>query len=85
MGILKFKKLTAKRNVTLPKDVCAYSGLSGGEPIDVEACDDGSVVIRKHTPICRFCGDRANAKSVMGVDVCPECASRLAKEVNNNA
>ncbi|MDE7281585.1 MAG: hypothetical protein K2N36_07590 [Ruminiclostridium sp.] len=85
MAILRNKKLTTKRGVCLNKDICAYAGLSAGDPVDVIADDSGSVIILKHSPKCRFCGDSVNAKSVMGIDVCPSCAEQLAKEVNANA
>ena len=85
MAIIRNKGLTTKRGVSLNKDICAYSGLDAGNPVDVIAEDDGSVIIRKHSPKCRFCGDNMNAKSVMGIDICPSCADRLVKEVNGNA
>lgn len=85
MAISKYKKLTAKRGISLNKDICAFAGLQGGDPVDVIAEDNGAVTIRKHTPKCRFCGDNINAVSVMGIDVCPSCAERLAKEVSGGA
>lgn len=85
MSILRNKKLTAKRGVNLNKVICAYVGLNAGDPVDVIAEDGGSITIRKHSPKCRFCGDNVNAKSVMGIDVCPSCAQQLAKEVSVNA
>lgn len=85
MSILRNKKLTAKRSVCLNKDICAYAGLDAGDPVDIIAEDSGTVTIRKHSPKCRFCGDNVNAKSVMGIDICPSCAGRLAKEVSGGA
>ena len=85
MAILKNKKLTANRGINLNKDICAFAGLKSGDPVEVTAEDDGTVTIRKHSPKCRFCGDNVNAKSVMGINVCPSCAQQLAKEVSANA
>lgn len=85
MAILRNKKLTSKRGVSLNKDICAYAGLNAGDSVDVIAEDGGSVIIRKHSPKCRFCGDNVNAKSVMGIDICPSCAKQLAKEVSVDA
>lgn len=85
MAISKYKKLTSKRGISLNKDICAFAGLQGGDPVDVTAEDNGTVVIRKHSPVCRFCGDNTTAVSVMGIDVCPSCAERLAKEVSGGA
>ncbi len=85
MAVLKHKKLTSKRNVNLTKNICAFVGLEGGDPVDIAAEDNGTVTIKKHAPKCRFCGDNASAVSVMGIEVCPSCAQRLAKEVTENA
>ncbi len=85
MAISKHKKLTANRSVSLNKDICAFLGLQGGDPLDVTAQDDGTVLICKHSPKCRFCGDNINAVSVMGIDICPSCAERLLREVKSNA
>lgn len=85
MAVLKNKKLTSNRAISLNKDICAFAELKGGDPVDVTAEDDGTVVIRKHSPVCRFCGDNKSAVSVMGIDVCPTCARRLAKEAGGGA
>ena len=50
MAILKHKKLTSKRGISLNKDICAFVCLQPGDPVDVTAQDDGTVQIRKHTP-----------------------------------
>lgn len=81
MSMVKSKRLTKSRSVTLPKDLCEYSGFAPGEAIDITVNEDGSITIRKHAPVCRFCGDRLNAKSYKGVDLCPSCADELAKAV----
>lgn len=85
MAVLKHKKLTSRRGVSLTKDICAFAGLESGDPVDIIAEDNGAVTIKKHSPKCRFCGDNRNAVSVMGIEVCPSCADRLAKEVSENA
>lgn len=82
MSMTKSKRLTSKRGITLPKDLCNYVGLDAGESIEITANDDGSITIRKHVPVCRFCGDRLAAKTFKGVDVCPTCADELRKVVS---
>lgn len=79
--MLKSKRLTSKRSITLPKDLCEYAGYTGGEAVDISVQDDGSIVIRKHTPVCRFCGDRSSAQTYYGIDICPSCADKLWNEV----
>ena len=81
MAMMRSKRLSSKRAITLPKDLCNHVGFDAGETIDITANDDGSVTIRKHVPVCRFCGDRLAAKTFKGVDVCPGCADERRKEV----
>ena len=81
MAMMRSKRLSSKRAITLPKALCNHVGFDAGETIDITANDDGSVTIRKHVPVCRFCGDRLAAKTFKGVDVCPGCADELRKEV----
>lgn len=82
MAMIKSKRLTSKRGITLPKDFCEYVGLQPGEAVDLMVDDQtGDVHIRKHIPVCRFCGNRTEAVKYNGIDICPECAAVMAKAV----
>lgn len=76
------KKMTAKRGVTIPKKLAAELGYFGGETVDISETTDGGIVIHKHTPTCRFCGDKEHAKNYKGIDCCPTCAAELLKGVS---
>lgn len=78
--MIKHKKLTSKNGITIPKDLREDVGLDAGMAVDVES-RNGEIVIKKHAPICRFCGGIQSVKSVMGIEICPECASKLLQEV----
>lgn len=80
---LRNKRLSAKRAVTIPKDIAAYAGFVGGDNVDISVDDKGQVVIAKHLPVCRVCGDTVNARCAMGIEICPTCAAKLAEEVQN--
>lgn len=80
--MIVFKKLSRKRAITIPKRIAAELGFDGGEAVDISETPDGGVLIRKHVPSCRFCGDKDNAKTYMGIDCCPECAEKLLKGVS---
>ena len=80
--MIAFKKLTSKRGVTIPKRIAAELGFSGGEAVDISETADGSILLSKHVPTCRFCGDKEHAKSFMGIDCCPSCADKLQKGVS---
>ena len=59
-----------------------YAGLTPGEAIDLTVDDNtGEIRIRKHVPVCRFCGNRTNAVNYRGVDICAECAEAMSKAV----
>lgn len=82
MAMLKSKRITAKRYVCLPKDLCEYAGLTPGEAIDLTVDDNtGEIRIRKHVSVCRFCGNRTDAVNYRGVDICAECAEAMSKAV----
>lgn len=39
MAMIKSKRLTSKRGITLPKDFCEYVGLQPGEAVDLMVDD----------------------------------------------
>lgn len=78
--MIKHKKLTSKNGITLPKDLREEVGLDAGMAVDVES-RNGEIVIRKHAPICRFCGGIQRVKDIMGIEICPQCAEKLVKVV----
>lgn len=78
--MVKFKKLTKIRGVTIPKDLAAQLDFDAGTAVDLTA-SNGMLIISKHVDICRFCGGADNVKRFGDVFVCPVCAARLYKEV----
>lgn len=78
--MVKFKKLSKSRGVTIPKDIAAHLDFGAGTAVDLTAAD-GKLIISKHIDTCRFCGGAENIKQFGDVFVCPVCAARLYKEV----
>lgn len=78
--MVKFKKLTKIRGVTIPKDLAAHLDFDAGTAVDLTAAD-GKLIISKHVDTCRFCGAADNIKRFGDIFVCPICATRLYKEV----
>lgn len=78
--MLKHKKLTSKNGITIPKDLREDVGLDAGMAVDIES-RNGEIVIKKHTPICKFCKSIQGVKNIMGIEICPECARKLLKAV----
>lgn len=78
--MLKFKKLSKTRGITVPKDIAAHLDFGAGTAVDLTATD-GKLIITKHVNTCRFCGVAENVKLFGDVFVCPLCAAQLYKEV----
>lgn len=78
--MIKFKKLSKSRGVTIPKDIAAHLDFEAGTAVDLTAAD-GKLIISKHVDTCRFCGGAENIRQFGDVFVCPVCAARLYKEV----
>ncbi len=74
------KKINKNGSITLPKQVRSEVGIFAGNSVDIEMSDD-SIRIRKHINTCRFCGSTENVKSVMGIDICTDCAAKIHKAV----
>ena len=78
--MVKFKRLSKSRSVTIPKDIAAHLDFDTGTAVDLTAAD-GKLIISKHVDTCRFCGGAENIKRFGDVFVCPVCAAQLYKEV----
>lgn len=78
--MVKFKRLSKSRGVTIPKDIAAHLDFEAGTAVDLTTAD-GKLIISKHVDTCRFCGGTENVKRFGDVFVCPVCAARLYKEV----
>lgn len=74
------KKLTSKSGITIPKHLRHEIGFVPGMAVDLETTHNG-VLIKKHSPTCRFCGRTENIITVAQIDMCTACAKALAKEV----
>jgi antitoxin PrlF len=63
-------KLTAKGQVTIPRRVREYLGLSPGAEVDFDVTEDGRVFLRPHgkAPESRFARLRGSAKLGMTTD-----------------
>lgn len=81
MALVKHKKLTKSRSVTVPKDLAANVGLIGGTAVDLVECDEG-ILLRKHIPSCVFCGSVELVDTIKGKEICAKCADEMRKEIN---
>lgn len=82
MELIKHKKLSKARGVTVPKDLAANIGLFAGSAIDLVETAEG-ILLRKHVPTCVFCGSAESVDTVKGKEVCAKCAYEMREEINN--
>lgn len=80
MDIIKHKKLSKSRGVTIPKDLAAAKGFYAGNGVDLIEVEDG-ILLRNHVPVCRFCGSVESVAKVKGEEICAKCAVELRAEI----
>lgn len=80
--MIKHKKLSKTRGVTVPKDLAANLGLFAGSAIDLVETAEG-ILLRKHVPTCVFCGSAESVDTVKGKEICAKCAYEMREEINN--
>lgn len=81
--MVKYKRLTKGRSVTIPKDIAAAAGITGGTAVDLINADD-MIMIRRHIPACVFCGNDVTGKEYKLCEktVCAACAKQMREELD---
>lgn len=79
--MVKFKKLSKSRGISIPKDMAASLDLKAGDTVDLTAAENGDLIIRRHVNKCRFCSGAENVKRFGDIFICPICATALYREV----
>ena len=82
MSLVKYKRLSKTRGVTIPKDLAANLGMFAGAAVDLVETDEG-ILLRKHVPTCVFCGSVESVDTVKGKEVCAKCAREMREEINS--
>ena len=75
------KKLTSKAGITIPKSLRADMGWQPNMAVDLIPQEDGSLTIRPHIDLCRFCGAHESVKKYKDVCVCSDCAVKMKEAV----
>ena len=75
------KKLTSKSGITIPKALRADLGWHPSMAVDLIPQNDGSLKIRPHIDLCRFCGTHEDVKKYKDICLCPECAKKMKEAV----
>lgn len=79
IGIVR--KIDELGRVVLPMELRRVLDMKNGEPLEIFV-DGDSIMLRKYTPGCTFCGNVDNIKSFKSINgkiVCPDCIAALSK------
>ena len=79
--MIKYKKLTKSRTVTIPKDLSAVTGIHAGMAVDLIEHSEG-ILIKKHIPACVCCGSIESVGMLRGKELCAKCACKIRKELD---
>lgn len=77
----RFKTLTKRRQLTIPKDVMAYLGWSPKDAVELITNDVGDLVVRKVGKVCRICGSSSGVKHYGDIFVCHNCIKHMSEGV----
>lgn len=81
MALVKYKKVSKARGITVPKDIAEVYGIFAGAAVDLVERNDG-ILLRKHLPTCTLCGSTESVDTVKGKEICAKCAREMREEIN---
>lgn len=81
--MVKFKRLSKVRSITVPKDMAAQLDFKAGDSVDITAAE-GKLIVTRHVPTCRFCGGAEEIVQFADICICPLCAEKLRQEVEKH-
>ena len=70
-------KLTQSGSITIPKSMRMKLGWKRGMSLDISTTPDGTLIIRKHIDICRFCDSAQNLCRYKDLVMCRNCADAM--------
>ena len=72
------RKVDELGRIVLPIEIRRIMGIAERDAL-VISMNENEIVLRKHEPICLFCGSNRNLKEFRGKTVCAECIRDLNK------
>ena len=75
------KKLTSKAGINIPKSIRLELGWQSNMAVDLLKQEDGSLLIKPHVDLCRFCGNHKGVHKYKDVCVCSECAEKMKEAI----
>lgn len=72
------KKITKGGGITIPRSIRQETGMLPGVPVEVVS-DGKGIRIAKHIPACFHCGTVDDVRLACGVEICRNCAGKIAE------
>ena len=75
------KRLTSKAGITIPKEMRLTLGWQPGMSVDIDTTSDGAILIKPHSPRCRFCEAYENVHKYKDITICTNCAKEMKENI----
>lgn len=63
--------------IVVPKEIRQRFGIAKNDPVEIYVEND-SIILRKYTPVCHFCGSTEDIVEYKDKCVCRACVNELA-------
>ena len=73
------RKISKSGGITIPSNLRMQLGIQGKEKINIEAQNNGDILIRRIQGTCIFCGSVDNVQAFKGKFICNGCKETLKK------
>jgi len=70
------RKVDELGRIVLPIELRRTMGIEIKDPLEVFV-DEDSIVLKKYTPVCIFCGSGTDIKLVRGKNICGNCIDEI--------
>ena len=64
--------------IVIPMEIRKRLEIKPGDPIEIMV-EGSSIILKKHTQVCTFCGSGEDLTEFLGKSVCLSCKRSLAK------
>lgn len=80
-----FKKMSKGGTIGIPVQLRREYGLYPGDAYGIIVQNDGSVLLKPHTPHCVFCGKTEDVTVMDGRGICASCVVKAKEALLNHA
>ena len=74
------RKVDELGRIVIPKELRKSMDIKESDPIEIFT-DNDSIILKKYTPFCVFCGSSHGIVNFIGKNICSECAKRISETV----